>query len=163
MTAAPARSLLSSLTQLRCSIFQTAYNPTSARSGAKYLRARLRGPSLASYYPPREQLSIGALNRTCRGFNLVDVDEVKRLIDIKEHKARGKGAPKKAKSKGACGSFFVFMVWILTMFYSGIETYTEEAVVLRSLRSFPPLRRYIHLICITQLMQIILFSRQTQL
>lgn len=105
---APARSLLTSLNQLRCSIFQTVYNPTSARTGAKYLRARLRGPSIAAYYPPREQMSIGALNRTCHGFNLVDVDEVKRLIDIKEHKARGKGAPKKAKSKGAFSSLTFF-------------------------------------------------------
>lgn len=99
---APPRSLLNSLSRLRCSIFQTAYNPTSARTGAKYLRARLRGPSLASYYPPREEMSISALNRAYPGLNLVDVDEVKRLISIEEHKARGKGAPKKAKTKGAC-------------------------------------------------------------
>ena len=45
-------------------------------------------------------MSIEALNRTNPGFNLVDVDEVKRLIAIEEYKARGKSAPKKAKMEG---------------------------------------------------------------
>lgn len=39
------------LSSLRSPIFNTISNPTSARMGTKYLRRRLRGPTVASYYP----------------------------------------------------------------------------------------------------------------
>lgn len=94
--------LLKSLNRLRCSIFQTTFNPESRRTGAKYLKARLRGPAMAEYYPPREEMSIGKLNKMYPGWNLVDVHEVRRNVSVQEHKKRGKGAPKKAKTKGAC-------------------------------------------------------------
>lgn len=54
---------------------------------------------MVDYYPPRDELSIGALNRMYKGWNLVDVDEVRREISVRELKERGKGAPKKAKDK----------------------------------------------------------------
>ncbi|EJD06225.1 uncharacterized protein FOMMEDRAFT_153626 [Fomitiporia mediterranea MF3/22] len=98
MATVPPR-LLKSLNRLRCSIFQTSFNPTSRRTGAKYLKSRLRGPSMVEYYPPRDEHSIGALNRMYPGWNLVDIEEVRRNISIQEHKDRGKGAPKKAKNK----------------------------------------------------------------
>ena len=101
MASPPPPRLLNSLARLRCSIFNTSYNPTSTRTGAKYLRARLRGPSMVEYYPPRDEMSIGALNRMYKGWNLVDVDEVRREISVRELKERGKGAPKKAKDKCA--------------------------------------------------------------
>lgn len=98
MASVPPR-VLRSLAHLRSSIFQTSYNPTSQRTGAKYLKSRLRGPSMVAYYPPRDEHSIGQLNRMYPGWNLVDVHEVRRNISIQEHKDRGKGAPKKAKDK----------------------------------------------------------------
>ena len=100
MANVPPR-LLRSLERLRCSIFQTMYNPESKRTGAKYLKARLRGPSMVEYYPERYP-SIGDLNRTYPGWNLVDIHEVRRNISIQEHKDRGKGAPKKAKDESTC-------------------------------------------------------------
>jgi len=39
--------------QLQCQIFATTYNPNGIRAGNKILRQRLKGPCLASYYPPR--------------------------------------------------------------------------------------------------------------
>lgn len=98
--AAVAPSRLAALTRLRCEIFQTAYNPTSVRTGAKYLRARLRGPSMINYYP--EQLTVPRFNRMAGNFKVQDWDEYQRLADVEEQKRRGKGAPKKAKSAGAC-------------------------------------------------------------
>lgn len=95
-TIAPAR--LAALTQLRCSVFQTSYNPTSVRTGAKYLKARLRGPSMIKYYPPT--LSISQMIRKSPEMGLVDLGEQQRLKDVEDKKARGKGAPKKAKTKG---------------------------------------------------------------
>lgn len=97
MPVAPQR--LASLARLRCTIFQTSYNPTSTRTGAKYLRARLRGPSMVEYYP--EELSVARFNRMNHGeWKIVDPLEDMRLNDVEEKKKRGKGAPKKAKSKG---------------------------------------------------------------
>jgi len=94
--ASVAPSRLAALTRLRSIIFQTSYNPTSQRTGAKYLKRRLRGPSMIEYYP--NQLSISSINREVQGLNLIDEDEEQRLQDVADKKKRGKGAPKKAKS-----------------------------------------------------------------
>lgn len=92
-------SRLAALTRLRCSIFQTAYNPQSLRTGAKYLRARLRGPSMLNYYP--ETLTVADLRKGCPDWQIQDQRELERLADIDDRKARGKGTPKKAKSSGS--------------------------------------------------------------
>ncbi|EIN09651.1 hypothetical protein PUNSTDRAFT_113081 [Punctularia strigosozonata HHB-11173 SS5] len=94
-TIAPSR--LAALTRLRCSIFQTSYNPTSARTGAKYLRRRLIGPALLKYYP--EELDIPQALREFRELKVMNEAEEQRLMDVEDRKARGKGAPKKVSSK----------------------------------------------------------------
>ena len=117
--AAVAPSRLAALTRLRCEIFQTAYNPTSVRTGAKYLRARLRGPSMINYYP--EQLTVPRFNRMAGNFKVQDWDEYQRLADVEEQKRRGKGAPKKAKTEGMylfLQCFFLFWICYLTVFFS---------------------------------------------
>ena len=94
----PAR--LQALKQLQCAIFSTTYNPTNARNGAKYLKGRLRGPSMVRYYPPR--ITFRDIEKMLHGeFGVTDLAEQQRLDDVEERKLRGKGAPKKAKSKGA--------------------------------------------------------------
>ncbi|KAF9078532.1 mitochondrial ribosomal subunit S27-domain-containing protein [Rhodocollybia butyracea] len=93
-----APSRLAALIRLRCNIFQTVYNPTGIRTGAKYLRARLRGPSMMSYYPPT--LNIARVAKMYPELELADEDEEQRLQDIEDRKRRGKSAPKKAKTKG---------------------------------------------------------------
>lgn len=99
MAAAVIRpSQLAALTRTRCSIFQTAYNPTSARTGAKYLRARLRGPSMVRYYPP--EANIAKVIRQWPELEMRNYAEEERLQDVEDRKKRGKGAPKKAKEKG---------------------------------------------------------------
>lgn len=90
---------LAALTKLRCEIFQTSYNPTAVRTGAKYLRARLRGPSMLKYYPP--VVSIAQMRKGNPDWEIEDFDELQRVSDVEYKKKRGKGAPKKAKSKGA--------------------------------------------------------------
>ena len=99
MAAAILPRRLAALTKLRCEIFQTAYNPTSIRTGAKYLRARLRGPSMMAYYPP--EVSIAQMRKSQPDWNIEDFDELERFSDVEYKKKRGKGAPKKAKTKGA--------------------------------------------------------------
>lgn len=94
---APAR--LAALTRLRCEVFQTAYNPTSVRTGAKYLRAHLRGPAMIQYYP--DELTVAKFNRMPGNFKVQDWQEYQRLADVEEKKRRGKGAPRKAKTPGS--------------------------------------------------------------
>lgn len=91
-------SRLAMLNKLRCSIFQTAYNPTSARTGAKYLRARLRGPSMVNYYPV--ELSVTEARKMFPDFKVPDQRELERLEDVKAAKERGKGTPRKARTEG---------------------------------------------------------------
>ncbi|KAL0947727.1 hypothetical protein HGRIS_013810 [Hohenbuehelia grisea] len=91
--AAPVR--LAALTQLRCAVFQTSYNPTSARTGAKYLRARLRGPAMNSYYP--QTLDLSQIAREFPELDIVNPDEEQRFQDVEDKKKRGKGKPKKAR------------------------------------------------------------------
>jgi len=86
---------LFSLLQTRAQIFQTAFNPTSIRTGAKYLRRRVRGPSMLAYYPPK--LDIPKAIRMFPDLELVDDDEQTRLEDIEYRRKRGKGPPKKQK------------------------------------------------------------------
>ncbi|KAI0781522.1 mitochondrial ribosomal subunit S27-domain-containing protein, partial [Trametes elegans] len=96
--AAVAPSRLAALNRLRCEIFQTAYNPTSIRTGAKYLRAHLRGPAMIRYYP--DELTVKKFNAMPGQLKIEDWDEYQRLSDVEEKKRRGKGVPKKAKSPG---------------------------------------------------------------
>ncbi|KZT18827.1 hypothetical protein NEOLEDRAFT_1183948 [Neolentinus lepideus HHB14362 ss-1] len=97
--ASIAPSALATLNRVRCQIFQTAYNPTSTRTGAKYLRKRLRGPSMMKYYPPYQQLSLAKLMKDYPEWDIVDEEEQIRLRDVEDRKKRGKGAPTKAKNK----------------------------------------------------------------
>jgi Mitochondrial ribosomal subunit S27 len=96
--AAVIPSRLKQLSRLRCSIFQTTYNPSSTRTGAKYLRARLCGPSMVKYYPP--VINLSQISREFPQLELIDEDEEQRWQDVEDRRKRGKGAPKKAKTKG---------------------------------------------------------------
>ena len=63
---------------------------------------------MIKYYPPT--ISTSQIKRMCPEWDdLVDSKEEQRLQDVEDRKKRGKGAPKKAKSKGA---FFV-AYWML--------------------------------------------------
>lgn len=93
--ASPSRML--ALLRLRSSIFQTSFNPTNIRTGAKYFRARLRGPSLVKYYP--RVMDLARIQREHPELEYVYAKEEQRFIDVEERKKRGKGTPKKAKDK----------------------------------------------------------------
>lgn len=55
---------------------------------------------MLEYYPKRPD--IAAVMRQFPGYGLKNRVEEMRLQDIADKKARGKGTPKKAKTKGAC-------------------------------------------------------------
>ncbi|PVF98317.1 hypothetical protein CPB86DRAFT_363728 [Serendipita vermifera] len=94
----PSHERMMALKQLQCSIFSTTFNPTSARTGAKYLKGRLRGQAMVDYYP--RELTFRDINHTYPGIDIQDAEELQRLADVAGRKARGKGAPPKAKEAG---------------------------------------------------------------
>lgn len=66
--------------------------------GNKILRQRLKGPSLAKYYPPRGP-TINTLEKEFKSLQLetINEEEEDRLEHLAGVKSRGKGAPKKKK------------------------------------------------------------------
>ena len=87
------------LLQLQCSLFSTTFNPTNARLGNKILRQRLKGPTLAAYYP-RKSATVEDIQKEFAKFDLVTWNEQEedRLEGLQIAKLRGKGAPKKKRT-----------------------------------------------------------------
>lgn len=87
--------------QLRTTIFSHVFNPSRARLGTRILHQRLRGPTLAAYYPRKSASVSDVLKEFKRRFNLDgwNEDEEDRLESIEIAKMRGKGAPKKIREK----------------------------------------------------------------
>ncbi|KIW53633.1 hypothetical protein PV05_09185 [Exophiala xenobiotica] len=97
--ASASRGRLLELAKLQCSIFSTTFNPNQQRLGNKILRARLRGPALAAYYPRRSTTVEDMLNRFKKfGLEGYNEDEEHRFENIQVAKLRGKGAPKKKRT-----------------------------------------------------------------
>lgn len=111
--SAVAPSRLYALTKLRCSVFQTTFNPLALRTGAKYLKQKLRGPAIINYYPTK--LNISRLARAYPELDLIDEAEVERFEDVTRKQKRGKGAPKKARTKGTSHMNCILLVWLLTV------------------------------------------------
>ncbi|RFU33369.1 hypothetical protein B7463_g2940, partial [Scytalidium lignicola] len=92
------RSRLLDLMKVQCRVFGSVFNPERLRTGNKILRQRLKGPSLATYYP-RKVATFQDLQRAFPDLDMYDEEEEERLEKIKLLKARGKGAPKKKRTK----------------------------------------------------------------
>ncbi|KAL6720164.1 hypothetical protein ACLMJK_002085 [Lecanora helva] len=96
-----SQSRILDLLKVQCRIFSQTYNPLRLRTGNRVLRQRLRGPSVAAYYPPR----VATIKDLQKGFKKFDEDietwdddEEDRLEHLLLAKQRGKGAPKKKRS-----------------------------------------------------------------
>jgi small subunit ribosomal protein S33 len=90
-------SLTPSSSQTQCAIFNTTYNPSAFRTGNSVLRQRLRGPSMAAYYP-RRVARFADLQKAYPGFETYDDFEEDRIESVAITKSRGKGAPKKKRT-----------------------------------------------------------------
>ncbi|KAL4860313.1 hypothetical protein BDV12DRAFT_181782 [Aspergillus spectabilis] len=87
------------LAKVQCRVFSMNYNPEGLRLGNKVLRQRLRGPTLAAWYP-RKTVSFRDLRTTCNALGLTTFDEAEddREEAIQIAKLRGKGRPKKKRT-----------------------------------------------------------------
>ncbi|KAK5660841.1 hypothetical protein OQA88_12212 [Cercophora sp. LCS_1] len=92
------RARLLDLMKARCELFSTTFNPDGIRMGNKILRQRLKGPSIAAYYP-RRVVTIKDFENAFKPLDLLfdNERELERLDHLERLKARGKGAPKKKK------------------------------------------------------------------
>jgi small subunit ribosomal protein S33 len=92
--------------QLQSTLFSTTFNPSNARLGNKVLRQRLKGPTLAAYYP-RKSATIEDIQKEFAKLDLVTWNEQEedRLEGLQIAKLRGKGAPKKKRT--ADGEFLL--------------------------------------------------------
>ncbi|KAI4260797.1 MAG: hypothetical protein L6R42_003889 [Xanthoria sp. 1 TBL-2021] len=93
-----ARSRILDLMKVQCRIFSMTFNPERTRTGNKILRQRLKGPSVAAYYP-RRVATFKDLRALYPDLDTWDEDEEDRLEHVALMKTRGKGAPKKKRSK----------------------------------------------------------------
>ncbi|KAI4225096.1 MAG: hypothetical protein LQ349_007119 [Xanthoria aureola] len=92
-----ARSRILDLMKVQCRIFSMTFNPERTRTGNKILRQRLKGPSVAAYYP-RRVATVKDLRALYPDLDTWDEDEDDRLEHVALMKLRGKGAPKKKRS-----------------------------------------------------------------
>ncbi|KAI0125106.1 mitochondrial ribosomal subunit S27-domain-containing protein [Xylariales sp. AK1849] len=92
------RARLLDLMKVQCEVFSTTYNPNGVRMGNKILRQRLRGPTMAKYYPPKGP-SLSTLFKEFKHLQLEGIDE--DFEDWQEHlagvRSRGKQPPKKKR------------------------------------------------------------------
>ncbi|KAF2142780.1 uncharacterized protein K452DRAFT_307699 [Aplosporella prunicola CBS 121167] len=91
------RNRILALMETQSRIFNTVFNPSGARQGTKILHQRLKGPSVAAYYPRRIG-TFGELARLYPEWEGLNIDEWHREEKIAGLKARGKGAPKKKRT-----------------------------------------------------------------
>ncbi|KAF2474300.1 uncharacterized protein BDR25DRAFT_281178 [Lindgomyces ingoldianus] len=98
------RSRILDLMKVQCRIFSNTFNPDRLRLGTRILHERLKGESVASYYPPR----IGTtkhLRRLYPQYEILDEKEEDWLEHMQIAKSRGKAPPKKKRTAAESKKF----------------------------------------------------------
>lgn len=70
------------LAKIRSEIFGTNFNPDGARTGAKVLRKKLVGPTIANYYNNPDMIKFKHLKKLFPQFSFVNEDEEYRLTMV---------------------------------------------------------------------------------
>jgi len=123
--------------KVQARIYGHTFNPACTRTGNKVLRERLKGPAVASYYPPRSA-TLKEMMAFYPQLETYDEKEADRIDSIAIIKARGKGPPKKKRT--AEGMFAGSLIPGLFNGTSG--RFTDLCLQnRRSLRRGSPLRR----------------------
>ncbi|KAH8724785.1 mitochondrial ribosomal subunit S27-domain-containing protein [Phaeosphaeriaceae sp. PMI808] len=101
--AVPRQRILD-LMRVQCSVFNTTYNPQRLRLGSRILHQRLKGPQVASYYPPRIG-TISQLRSLYPKNEILDEEEEDWLEHLNVARSRGKGTPKKKRTAAESKKF----------------------------------------------------------
>ncbi|CDK24898.1 unnamed protein product [Kuraishia capsulata CBS 1993] len=93
----PNKKRLLEVKKLSSEIFNTTFNPSGLRTGAKILKKPLKGPLVKDYYGDPSFPSFFTMRKLWRfeDLELTNMEEEHRLGMIDQRKKRGKGAPKK--------------------------------------------------------------------
>ncbi|PSN71608.1 hypothetical protein BS50DRAFT_570936 [Corynespora cassiicola Philippines] len=94
--AVPRHRILD-LMRAQCRVFNTTFNPEGIRMGSRILHQRLKGASVASYYPPRLG-TIKQLRRLYPENDILDDKEEDWLEHQQVARSRGKAPPKKKRT-----------------------------------------------------------------
>ncbi|CAG57968.1 uncharacterized protein GVI51_B02145 [Nakaseomyces glabratus] len=95
------KSRLLAVAELSAKIFDQGFNPSGARTGAKILSQRLKGPAVSSYYGNPDFVKFRTIRKLYSDIPMSDPEEDYRLMMVSARKRRGKGAPKKTKKSEA--------------------------------------------------------------
>ncbi len=76
------KNLVKLVEKVQCEIFNQAYNPKQLRTGAKFLRKPLKGPTIRNYYNPPDFPTIKTLQAAFPQFKFYNEYEAKRLASI---------------------------------------------------------------------------------
>ncbi|KAA8625848.1 mitochondrial 37S ribosomal protein RSM27 [Pyrenophora tritici-repentis] len=90
--------------RVQCNVFNTTYNPERLRLGSRILHQRLKGPAVASYYPPRIG-TISQLRKLYPEHQILDEEEEDWLEHLNVAKSRGKSPPKKKRTAAESKKF----------------------------------------------------------
>ncbi|EDU40647.1 Mitochondrial ribosomal protein of the small protein [Pyrenophora tritici-repentis] len=101
---AVARHRVLDLMRVQCNVFNTTYNPERLRLGSRILHQRLKGPAVASYYPPRIG-TISQLRKLYPEHQILDEEEEDWLEHLNVAKSRGKSPPKKKRTAAESKKF----------------------------------------------------------
>ncbi|KAF2253946.1 hypothetical protein BU26DRAFT_561208 [Trematosphaeria pertusa] len=101
--AVPRQRILD-LMKVQCRVFNTTYNPERLRLGSRILHQRLKGPSVASYYPPRIG-AISQLRKLYPKFEIIDEEEEDWIEHLNMARSRGKAPPKKKRTAAESKKF----------------------------------------------------------
>ncbi|KAF2992922.1 mitochondral 37S ribosomal protein S27 [Curvularia kusanoi] len=98
------RARVLDLMKASCRVFNTTYNPERVRIGSHIMRQRLKGASVASYYPPRIG-TIAQLRSLYPENELLDDEEEDWLEHLNVARSRGKSVPKKKRTAAESKKF----------------------------------------------------------
>ncbi|KAL5119033.1 hypothetical protein ACEQ8H_002957 [Pleosporales sp. CAS-2024a] len=101
--AVPRQRILE-LMRVSCRVFSTTFNPDRLRLGSRILHQRLKGPSVASYYPPRIG-TVAQLRSLYPDNDIMDEKEEDWLESLGVARSRGKGTPKKKRTAAESKKF----------------------------------------------------------
>ncbi|KAJ4353931.1 uncharacterized protein N0V89_005662 [Didymosphaeria variabile] len=99
-----SRARVLDLMKVQCKVFSTTFNPERLRVGSRILHQRLKGHSVASYYPPRIG-AISQLRKLYPNFNILDEQEEDWLEHLNVARSRGKAPPKKKRTAAESKKF----------------------------------------------------------
>lgn len=122
------RISVADIPQVQCKVFNTTFNPERLRLGSRILHQRLKGPAVASYYPPR----IGTIKQLRALYpqnQIIDEEEEDWLEHLNVARSRGKGTPKK-KRTAAGRSYQPFYLCGSRLIWSRIEKVQQAKVTL---------------------------------